>query len=66
MLSYQHTLNYPKGGDFMVDERYIFEVGGRSKSNKQIKHLDEAWIVSDDLEIGTGRKIPLWLFGFLY
>ena len=66
MLSYQHTLNYPKGGDFMVDERYVFEVGGRSKSNKQIKHLDEAWVVSDDLEIGTGKKIPLWLFGFLY
>ena len=66
MLSYQHTLNYPKGGDFMVDESYVFEVGGRSKSNKQIKHLDKAWIVSDDLEIGTGKKIPLWLFGFLY
>lgn len=66
MLSYQHTLNYPKGGDFMVDERYVFEVGGRSKSKKQIRHLDEAWIVSDNLEIGIGRKIPLWLFGFLY
>lgn len=66
MLAYQHTLNYPKGGDFMVDERYIFELGGRSKSKKQIKDLDDAWVVADDLEFGFGRKIPLWLFGFLY
>ena len=66
MLSYQHTLNYPKGGDFMVDERYIFEVGGRSKTKKQIKNLDEAWVVADDIEIGSEKKIPLWLFGFLY
>jgi predicted AAA+ superfamily ATPase len=66
MLSYHHSLNYPKGGDFMVDEKYIFEVGGRSKSKKQIKDLENAWIVSDDLEFGIGRKIPLWLFGFLY
>ena len=66
MLSYHHTLNYPKGGDFMVDEKYVFEVGGRSKSKKQIKDLENAWIVSDDLEFGVGRKIPLWLFGFLY
>lgn len=66
MLSYHHMLNYPKGGDFMVDERYVFEVGGRSKSKKQIKDLDNAWIVADDLEFGFDRKIPLWLFGFLY
>lgn len=66
MLSYQHTLNYPKGGDFMVDEKYTFEVGGRSKTKKKIKHLDEAWVVSDDIEIGSEKKIPLWLFGFLY
>ena len=66
MLSYHHSLNYPKGGDFMVDEKYIFEVGERSKSKKQIKDLENAWIVSDDLEFGIGRKIPLWLFGFLY
>lgn len=66
MLSYQHTLNYPKGGDFMVDERYIFEVGGKSKSKKQIKDEDAAWVVADGLEIGVDGKIPLWLFGFLY
>lgn len=66
MLSYQHRLNYPKGGDFMVDERYVFEVGGKSKSKKQIKDEAAAWVVSDGLEIGVDGKIPLWLFGFLY
>ncbi|PWQ98033.1 AAA family ATPase [Leucothrix pacifica] len=66
MLSYQHMLNYPKGGDFMVDERYVFEVGGRSKSMRQIKDLENAWVVADNIEIGAQQKIPLWLFGFLY
>jgi hypothetical protein len=65
-LSYQHTLNYPKNGDFIIDEVYTFEVGGRSKNNKQIKDLTHAFIVSDNIEIGAMNKIPLWLFGFLY
>jgi len=66
MLSYHHALNYPKQGDFIVDEHYIFEVGGKRKDNRQIKGVQNAYIVSDDIEIGTGDKIPLWLFGFLY
>lgn len=66
MLSYHHTLNYPKQGDFIVDEHYTFEIGGKTKDNKQIKGLQNAYIVSDDMEIGAGDKIPLWLFGFLY
>ena len=66
-LSYTHTLSYPKnGGDFMVDETYTFEVGGRSKTKKQIKEIEKSFVVSADIEIGTGNKIPLWLFGFLY
>lgn len=66
MLSYQHTLNYPKGGDFIVDEQYVFEIGGRSKTQKQIKDVQQSWIVADNIEVGIERKIPLWLFGFLY
>jgi predicted AAA+ superfamily ATPase len=65
-LSYQHALNYPKNGDFIVDERYTFEVGGRGKSRKQIKDVSHAYVVSANIEIGSGNKIPLWLFGFLY
>ena len=49
-----------------MDERYVFEVSGRSKSKKQIKDERLDWAVADGLEIGVEGKIPLWLFGFLY
>ena len=65
-LRYNHKLHYPKIGDFLVDERYIFEIGGKSKGFKQIKDVENSFVVSDDIEIGFGNKIPLWLFGFLY
>lgn len=66
-LSYTHSLSYPKsGGDFMVDTLYTFEVGGRSKKNKQIKDIEKSYIVSANIEIGATNKIPLWLFGFIY
>ena len=66
-LSYTHSLNYPKdGGDFIVDDIYTFEVGGRGKTKKQIKDIDNSFIVSANIEIGANNKIPLWLFGFIY
>jgi predicted AAA+ superfamily ATPase len=66
-LSYRHSLNYPKdGGDFIVDDTYIFEIGGKGKNKKQIKDIGNSFIVSADMEIGTVNKIPLWLFGFIY
>jgi predicted AAA+ superfamily ATPase len=65
-LRLMHELHYSKVGDFMVDGSYIFEVGGKNKSFKQIKDIENSFIASDDIEIGSGNKIPLWLFGFLY
>ncbi len=66
-LSYTHSLSYPKnGGDFIIDDTYTFEVGGRSKTKKQIKNVANSFIVSADMEIGANDKIPLWLFGFGY
>jgi len=53
-------------GDFVVDEKYIFEIGGKKKSFKQIKDIKNSFVVADDIEVGFGHKIPLWLFGFLY
>jgi len=64
--SYGYTLSYPKSGDFMIDDRYTFEIGGKDKSFKQIKGISESYVVADDIEIGIDRKVPLWLFGFLY
>ncbi len=65
-VSVKHAVTYPEKGDFMVDDTYLFEVGGKNKTQKQIAGLDNAYIASDDLEFGTENKIPLWLFGFLY
>lgn len=61
-----YNLVYSNIGDFKVDDTYIFEVGGKNKSFKQIKDLENSYIVADDTEIGFGNKVPLWMFGFLY
>lgn len=60
------SITVPKQGDFMVDEQYIFEIGGRLKSGNQVKGLPNAKIVKDDIEYPVGHELPLWLFGFLY
>ena len=61
-----HKVVAPKQGDFIVDGRHLFEVGGKGKGFDQIKDLDDSYVVNDDVEVGFGNKIPLWLFGFLY
>lgn len=53
-------------GDFLIGGEYIFEIGGKSKGYKQIKDIPNAYIAADDIEVGFGNKVPLWLFGFLY
>ena len=52
--------------DFIVDDKYVFEVGGKNKGHEQIKGLNNAWLALDNIEYGSGNKIPLWLFGMLY
>ncbi|MDP2088393.1 MAG: AAA family ATPase [Flavobacteriaceae bacterium] len=65
-LSYQHQLMYVEHGDFLVDEHFVFEIGGKNKNTKQLKNTDNAFVAADNLEIGFNKTIPLWLFGFLY
>jgi uncharacterized protein len=48
-------------GDFFVDHKYNFVVGGRKTEAR-----NDLYAASDMVEVGEGRKIPLWLFGFLY
>jgi predicted AAA+ superfamily ATPase len=55
-----------KKGDFFVKQKYTFEIGGAKKSFNQIKDVENSFVVADDIEVGYGDKIPLWLFGFLY
>ena len=61
-----HTVTFPDKGDFLVDNKYLFEIGGKNKTKKQIAGKKDSFVVADDLEIGYNNKIPLWLFGFLY
>jgi predicted AAA+ superfamily ATPase len=65
-LKQNHTITYTDLGDFLVDNKYTFEIGGKSKNNKQIKETSHSFIAADDIEYGFGNKIPLWMFGFLY
>lgn len=66
MLRVEHQVEIAKLGDFFIDGTYTFEIGGKNKKYKQIKDLPNSFIVCDDIEMGSGSKIPLWLFGFLY
>lgn len=62
----RHKVTTSRFADFMVDDVWTFEVGGPSKTGEQIRGVPNAFIAADEIEEGTGKKIPLWLFGFLY
>ena len=62
----EHTVKIPKKGDFLVDSKFTFEIGGKGKKFNQIAGIDHSFIAADDIEFGFDNKIPLWLFGFLY
>lgn len=61
-----HSVTVSKKGDFFIDDKFTFEIGGKGKGFKQIKDMEDSFIVVADVESGFGNKIPLWLFGFLY
>lgn len=62
----KHQVHYHDKGDFIVDDKMVFEIGGASKSDAQLEGNPLGYVVADDIEIGFDNKIPLWLFGFLY
>ena len=60
-LAYAHTVKSSEKADFMIDDTYHFLVGGhRTAAGKNM------FAAADMIEIGKGKKIPLWLLGFLY
>ena len=61
-----HKIYHPKKGDFNVDGKYVFEIGGANKSASQLKGVPNSWVVKDDLEYPAGKALPLWYFGLLY
>ena len=60
------SISIPKKGDFVIDNKFIFEVGGKSKSARQVSGVQNARVVRDDLDHPAGNTLPLWMFGFLY
>ena len=61
-----HKVHLSSQADFIINDKYTFEVGGKSKGQKQIEGLENAWIVKDDIEQPILNAIPLWMFGLLY
>ena len=61
-----HDISFPNRGDFLIDGKYMFEVGGKGKSFEQIAGVSDSFLAVDDTDVGYGNRIPLWLFGFLY
>lgn len=66
LVGVDHGMGFAKDGDFIVDNRYLFEIGGKGKGFAQIRNIPDSFVAADDIEFGLGNKIPLWLFGFLY
>ena len=65
-LRYGCTVEAAVAGDFIVDGKYTFEVGGAGKTMQQIAGVEDAYIAADDIEYGTSNHIPIWMFGLLY
>ena len=62
----RNALSCPRRGDFLVNGRDLFEVGGAGKGFDQVAGEPNSHLAVDDTEVGRGERIPLWLFGFLY
>lgn len=65
-LSSVGTVQMPQKGDFLVNGKYLFEVGGEGKDFEQIANVSDSYLAIDGMETGYGNRIPLWMFGLLY
>jgi len=59
-------LTAPTYGDFCLDNNWTFEVGGKTKTKKQIKDINNSYVLADDILWANKDIIPLWLLGFLW
>lgn len=65
-LSVNHEVFLHEHADFLVDQQFVIEIGGKNKDNRQTRDSDNSYVFADDIEIGHHNRIPLWLLGFLY
>jgi predicted AAA+ superfamily ATPase len=61
-----HAVLAPSSGDLFVDDRYTFEIGGKSKSDLQLAGAENAYVLRDSIEVGSGSIVPLWVVGCIY
>jgi uncharacterized protein len=64
-LSVKHNVSIPLKGDFVIENQYVFEIGGPDKTFTQIKDIPNSYLAVDQIEVGIKNRIPLWLFGML-
>lgn len=60
-----HKVTSSKISDFEIDG-ITFEVGGKNKKGKQVKDVEKAILVKDNMEYVFGNSVPIWMFGFVY
>lgn len=65
-LAHEYKVNQSKHSDFIINQKYTFEIGGPGKRDHQIKGIKNSWMVKDAIEYNSGNQLPLWIFGFLY
>jgi len=56
---------FSPNGDLWVEDKTL-EIGGKNKDFNQIKNVPNSYLVVDDVFVASERRIPLYLFGFLY
>lgn len=65
-MLYAHQLTMPVSGDLQVDEKYLFEIGGKRKDFGQIANIPNSYVIADGIDVGIYNKLPLWIIGLLY
>ncbi|WP_085535569.1 ATP-binding protein [Massilibacteroides vaginae] len=61
----KHNVVSSTVSDFLIDD-ITFEVGGKNKGQKQIKDIENGYVVKDDIENGFLNIVPLWQLGLTY
>ncbi len=61
----RHTVTASKISDFEIAGA-TFEVGGKNKTQAQLKGAGRGYVVKDDVEYGHGNVVPIWAFGLTY
>lgn len=65
-LKVKHNVEYGKTGDLKIDGKIVFEIGGPDKSFNQIADLPHSYVLADGIDFPIGKKLPLWIVGFVY